>query len=48
MSVASPWARLGLFAAVLVVVFAASFGVGSAGDPIARTPSTEVDHDPHG
>jgi hypothetical protein len=34
----SPRMRLGLFAALLAVVFGAAFGIGAAGEPVVHAP----------
>lgn len=54
MTTTSPLVRLGLFAALLALVFGAAFGVGAAGDPVDRRPPTATtttmgqDHGQHG
>jgi hypothetical protein len=49
----NPRVRLGVFAALLVMVFGVAYGIGAAGEPVDHRapmvePSTEGDHEQHG
>lgn len=53
MSDLTPRVRLGLFAALLAMVFGVAFGIGSTGEPVDHgapmdTPTTGGDHEQHG